>query len=47
MNHPNILKLYGVFHDKDNIYMILEYAPDGELYKEMKAMVKIQSLINV
>lgn len=23
MNHPNILKLYGVFNDKQNIYLIL------------------------
>lgn len=37
LNHPNIIKLYGVFHDDDNVYMILEYAPNGELYKEMKS----------
>jgi serine/threonine protein kinase len=34
LNHENIIKLYGVFHDDDKIYMILEYAPDGELYNE-------------
>lgn len=40
LKHKNILQLYGVFHDKDNVYMILEYAAQGELYKELKAQVK-------
>jgi serine/threonine protein kinase len=25
LNHPNILKLYGVFSDEAYIYLILEY----------------------
>lgn len=37
LDHKNIIKLYGFFHDDENIYLILEYAPDGELYKELKA----------
>lgn len=32
LRHPNILRLYGYFHDDDRIYMILEYAPRGTLY---------------
>lgn len=36
LNHPNILKLYGCFHDATSIYLILEFAPDGELFQEMK-----------
>ena len=39
LDHENIIKLYGFFHDDDNIYLILEYAPDGELYKELKSAV--------
>lgn len=31
--------MYGFFHDKDRIYLILEYANGGELYKEMKKQV--------
>ena len=31
--HHNILQLYGFFADKDHFYLILEYAPGGELYK--------------
>lgn len=35
--HPNILKMYGYFHDDKRIYLILEYAPNGELFKELNA----------
>jgi serine/threonine protein kinase len=31
--HPNILGLYGYFYDDTKVYLILEYAPKGELYK--------------
>ena len=31
--HPNILRLYGYFYDETRVYLILEYAPKGELYK--------------
>ena len=34
--HPNILRLYGYFHDTTRVYLILEYAPKGELYKELQ-----------
>ena len=33
-SHPNILKLYGYIEEKDRIILILEYAANGELYKE-------------
>lgn len=36
LNHPNILKLYGFFDDEEKIYLILEYAPWGELYSSLK-----------
>ncbi|KAM0687506.1 hypothetical protein COBT_001251 [Conglomerata obtusa] len=32
LKHPNILQMYGYFHDKNNIYIILEYACNGELF---------------
>lgn len=35
LRHPNILKLYGWFHDNERIFLILEYAHGGELYKEL------------
>ncbi|EPS63347.1 hypothetical protein M569_11438, partial [Genlisea aurea] len=34
--HPNILRLYGWFHDADRIFLILEYAHGGELYRELR-----------
>lgn len=36
LNHPNILRLFGFFYDDVRIYLILEYAPGGELYKHLK-----------
>ncbi|KAI4368055.1 hypothetical protein MLD38_016662 [Melastoma candidum] len=36
LRHSNILRLYGWFHDADRIFLILEYAHGGELYKELQ-----------
>lgn len=33
LRHPNILRLYGYFYDESRVYLVLEYAPGGELYK--------------
>ena len=33
--HKNILRLFGYFWDAKRVYMILEYAPGGEVYKEL------------
>ncbi|XP_032638452.1 aurora kinase A isoform X3 [Chelonoidis abingdonii] len=38
--HPNILRLYGYFHDATRVYLILEYAPRGEVYKELQKLTK-------
>ncbi|EHA48999.1 Serine/threonine-protein kinase ark1 [Pyricularia oryzae] len=34
--HPNILKMYGHFHDNKRIFLILEFAGKGELYKHLR-----------
>lgn len=31
LNHPNIIKLYSYFEDKDNVYLVLEYAKQKSL----------------
>lgn len=31
LRHPNILRMYGYFHDEHRVYLILEYAPKGKL----------------
>ena len=33
--HRNILRLFGYFYDDRRIYLILEFAPGGELYKQL------------
>lgn len=35
LRHPNILRLYGYFHDEKRIFLMLEYAGKGELYKQL------------
>jgi aurora kinase len=34
--HPNVLRLYGHFHDAKRIFLILEFAGKGELYKHLR-----------
>ncbi|BGP49936.1 spindle assembly checkpoint kinase [Rhodotorula kratochvilovae] len=33
--HPNILRLHGYFHDERRIFLILEFAGQGELYRKL------------
>ncbi|XGW13622.1 hypothetical protein V3C99_000164 [Haemonchus contortus] len=40
--HPNILRLKGFFHDKQRVYIILEYAEAGELYTRLKKKGKLE-----
>ncbi|KAF4802468.1 Aurora kinase A [Turdus rufiventris] len=40
LRHPNILRLYGYFHDVTRVYLILEHAPRGEVYKELQRLTK-------
>lgn len=34
--HPNILRLYGYFHDKKRVFLIVEFAAQGELYRHLQ-----------
>ncbi|XP_066480812.1 aurora kinase C-like [Tiliqua scincoides] len=36
LRHPNILSMYNYFHDQTRVFLMLEYAPRGELYKELQ-----------
>ncbi|XP_044138805.1 aurora kinase B-like [Bufo gargarizans] len=36
LRHPNILRMYNYFHDRKRIYLMLEFAPRGELYRELQ-----------
>jgi tRNA A-37 threonylcarbamoyl transferase component Bud32 len=33
LHHPNILAIYNFFWDKKNVYLVIEYAMGGELFK--------------
>jgi len=33
LRHPNVLRMYGYFHDRGRIFMMLEFAGRGELFK--------------
>ncbi|KAK4235398.1 kinase-like domain-containing protein [Achaetomium macrosporum] len=36
LRHPNILRLYGHFHDDERIFLVLEYAAQGCLYGHLQ-----------
>ncbi|KAI5465357.1 kinase-like domain-containing protein [Mariannaea sp. PMI_226] len=36
LRHPNILQLYGHFHDSTRVFLVLEYAGKGELYRHLR-----------
>lgn len=36
IRHPNILRLYGYFHDAEKVYIMLEFAGQGEMYKQLQ-----------
>lgn len=37
LKHPNILRLYTWFHDERKIFIALEVASEGELYRHLRA----------
>lgn len=44
LRHRNILRMYGYFYDEKRVYLILEYAPKGELYKELTRKTKFSEI---
>ncbi|CAJ0936538.1 unnamed protein product, partial [Mesorhabditis belari] len=36
LSHPNVLRMYTYFWDSSKIYLVLEYAEGGELYKSLR-----------
>ncbi|GJE97690.1 aurora family serine/threonine-protein kinase [Phanerochaete sordida] len=35
LRHPHVLRLYGYFHDEKRIFLMIEFAGKGELYKQL------------
>lgn len=42
LRHPNILRLFGYFYDDRSVYVVLEYAPYGNLYQKIKRESKLE-----
>lgn len=40
LRHPHILQLFTYFHDEKKIYLVLEFAAKGEVYKELRKQPK-------
>ena len=38
MDHPNILKLFELYQDETNYYLITEYCNGGELFDKIKSL---------
>ncbi|KAG5961666.1 Serine/threonine-protein kinase ark1 [Claviceps cyperi] len=36
LRHPNVLQMFGHFHDSKRVFLILEFAGKGELYKYLR-----------
>ena len=41
LNHANVVKLYGIFDDKENVYMVMEYMNEGNLYNCLRRRRKL------
>lgn len=35
LRHPNVLRMYGYFHDERRVFLMLEFAGMGEVYKQL------------
>lgn len=43
--HINITRLYSWFHDSINIYLLLEYSIEGELYTHLKKLKRFDNIM--
>lgn len=44
LNHRHIIKLYSVFDDRENIYLLMELCTDGNVYSLMRKKEKISEV---
>ncbi|CAI5999065.1 unnamed protein product [Closterium sp. NIES-64] len=42
LRHPGVLRLYGYFYDQTFVYLVLELAAGGELYRQLRARTRLQ-----
>lgn len=36
LRHPGVLRMYGYFHDEKRVYLVIELATGGELFKRLQ-----------
>ena len=41
LDHPNIIRLYSYYEDKENIFLILEYLNNGNLFSKIRKKKKL------
>ena len=45
LEHPNIMKIYECFDDKENVYIISEYCDEGDLLGKMEKLKSLNEII--
>ncbi len=36
LDHPNIIKMFETFEDKDHVFLVMEYCHGGELFYHLE-----------
>ena len=45
LEHPNIMKIYECFNDKENVYIVSEYCDEGDLLGKMEKLGKLNQIV--
>ena len=45
LEHPNIMKIYECFNDKDNVYIISEFCDQGDLFGKMNKLGTLNQIV--
>ena len=45
LEHPNIMKIYECFNDKDNVYIVSEYCDEGDLLGKMEKIGSLNQIV--
>ena len=47
LDHPNIVKMHSATEEKDKLFLVLEYLPNGTLFKHMQKTLENQEIKNI
>ena len=45
LEHPNIMKIFECFNDKENVYIVSEYCDQGDLLGKMEKLGSLNQII--